>query len=81
MGLGAAGLGALGGMRSIDVEKAKEVETRMYKARQVFEGGESAKNSNDADYAVGQSPIEPIVITRVNDTVSEIGDRNIHERN
>ena len=81
LGLGAAGLGALGGMRSIDVEKAKEVETRMYEARQLFEGGKSVKNSNDADHAVGQSPIEPIIVGPVKDTGSEVGDRNNHERN
>jgi hypothetical protein len=68
-------------MRSIDVQKAKEVETRMYEARQLFEGGKSLKNSNDADHAVGQSPTEPIIITPVNGTVSEVGDRNNHERN
>ena len=81
LGLGAAGLGALGGMRSIDVQKAKEVETRMYEARQLFEGGKSVKNSNDADHAVGQSPIEPIIVVPVKDTGSEVGDRNNHERN
>jgi len=81
LGLGAAGLGALGGMRPIDVQKAKEIETRMYEARQLFEGGKSAKNTNDADHAVGHSPVEPIVLTPVKGTVSEFGDRNIHERN
>ena len=68
-------------MRSIDVQKAKEVETRMYEARQLFEGGKSVKNSNDADHAVGQSPIEPIIVVPVKDTGSEVGDRNNHERN
>ena len=81
LGLGAAGLGALGGMRSIDVQKAKEIETRMYEARQLFGGGKSTKNTNDADHAVGQSPLEPIVITPVKGSVSEFGDGNIHERN
>jgi hypothetical protein len=53
----------------------------MYEARQLFEGGKSLKNSNDADHAVGQSPIEPIIIKSVKGTVSEVGDRNNHERN
>ena len=52
LGLGAAGLGALGGMRSIDVEKAKEIETRMYKARQMLEGGMSAESVQHSAYPV-----------------------------
>ncbi len=57
VGLGAAGLGALGGMRSIDVEKAKEVETRMYKARQLLEGGISAENTQQSTHAVNISRV------------------------
>ncbi|MEY3032858.1 MAG: Succinate dehydrogenase cytochrome b558 subunit [Planctomycetota bacterium] len=38
VGLAAAGLGALGGMRAIDVEEAREIETRMDRARQLLEG-------------------------------------------
>ena len=52
LGLGAAGLGALGGMRSIDVEKAKEIETRMYKARQMLEGSMSAESDQHFTYPV-----------------------------
>ena len=55
LGLGAAGLGALGGMRSIDVEKAKEIETRMYKARQMLEGGMSAESVQHSAYPVSLS--------------------------
>ena len=55
LGLGAAGLGALGGMRSIDVEKAKEIETRMYKARQMLEGGMSAESGQHSAYPVSLS--------------------------
>jgi len=36
--LGAAGLGGLGGMRSIDVEQAKAIETRMEEGRRLLEG-------------------------------------------
>lgn len=52
IGLGAAGLGALGGMRSIDVEKAKEIETRMYKTRQMLEGGISAEAEQHSAHPV-----------------------------
>lgn len=38
VGLGAAGLGALGGMRSIDIEEARAIETRMDRARQMLKG-------------------------------------------
>ena len=38
LGLGGAGLGALVGMRSIDVDEARKIETRMDRARQVLEG-------------------------------------------
>ena len=55
IGLGAAGLGALGGMRSIDVEKAKEIETRMYKARQMLDGGISAEAQQHSAHAVSLS--------------------------
>ncbi len=57
VGLGAAGLGALGGMRSIDVEKAKEVETRMYKARQLLEGGISLEDTQQSTQAVSVSRV------------------------
>ena len=57
VGLGAAGLGALGGMRSIDVEKAKEVETRMYKTRQLLEGGISVEDTQQPTHAVGVSRV------------------------
>ena len=57
IGLGAAGLGALGGMRSIDVEKAKEVETRMYKTRQLLEGGISVEDTQQPTHAVGVSRV------------------------
>jgi succinate dehydrogenase / fumarate reductase cytochrome b subunit len=57
IGLGAAGLGALGGMRSIDVEKAKEVETRMYKARQLLEGGISAESTQQSTHTVSASRV------------------------
>lgn len=42
VGLAAAGLGALGGMRAIDVEEAREIETRMDRARQLLEGETAA---------------------------------------
>ena len=81
LGLGAAGLGALGGMRSIDVEKAKEVETRMYKARQILEGGMSVKSSSHVEGAVGRNQNEPMIIVPVQNHSSGIGDRQTHERN
>jgi succinate dehydrogenase / fumarate reductase cytochrome b subunit len=37
--LGAAGLGALGGMRAVDVEQARAIETRMEEGRRLMEGG------------------------------------------
>lgn len=81
LGLGAAGLGALGGMRSIDVEKAKEVETRMYKARQILEGGMSVKSSSHVEDAVGRNQNEPMIIVPVQNHSSGIGDQQTHERN
>jgi succinate dehydrogenase / fumarate reductase cytochrome b subunit len=81
LGLGAAGLGALGGMRSIDVEKAKEVETRMYKARQMLEGGMSVKSSSHVEGAVGRNQNEPMIIVPVQNHSSGIGDQQTHERN
>ena len=81
LGLGAAGLGALGGMRSIDVEKAKEVETRMYKARQILEGGMSVKSSSHVEGAVGHNQNEPMIIVPVQNHSSGIGDQQTHERN
>lgn len=39
--LGAAGLGALGGMRSVDVEQAKVIENRMEDVKRMLEGGQS----------------------------------------
>ena len=80
LGLGAAGLGALGGMRSIDVEKAKEVETRMYKARQMLEGGMSVKSSSHVEGAVGRNQNEPMIIVPVQNHSSGIGDQQTHER-
>ena len=37
--LGGAGLGALGGMRAVDVEQARAIETRMEEGRRLLEGG------------------------------------------
>ena len=37
--LGAAGLGAVGGMRSINVDEARAIETRMEEAKRLLEGG------------------------------------------
>ena len=59
------GLGALGGMRSIDVEKAKEIETRMYKTRQMLEGGISA----DAE----QHSAHPVSLIRESPSVTPAG--------
>ena len=81
LGLGAAGLGALGGMRSIDVEKAKEVETRMYKARQILEGSMSVKSISHVEDAVGRNQNEPMIIVPVQNHSSGIGDQQTRERN
>jgi succinate dehydrogenase / fumarate reductase cytochrome b subunit len=48
VGLAAAGLGALGGMRAIDIEEAREIETRMDRARQLLEGETAAGRTPDA---------------------------------
>ncbi len=39
--LGGAGLGALGGMRSVDVEQARAIENRMDDVKRMLEGGQS----------------------------------------
>ena len=70
LGLGAAGLGALGGMRSIDVEKAKEIETRMYKARQMLEGSMSAESDQHFTYPVRLSS-ESSSVTPLSSPLSE----------
>ena len=70
LGLGAAGLGALGGMRSIDVEKAKEIETRMYKARQMLEGSMSAESGQHFTYPVRMSS-ESSSVTPLSSPLSE----------
>jgi hypothetical protein len=36
--LGAAGLGALGGMRAVNIEEARGIETRMEEVKQMLEG-------------------------------------------
>ena len=38
--LGGAGLGALGGMRTVNVEQARQIETRMEDVKRMLEGGE-----------------------------------------
>ena len=48
LGLGGAGLGALVGMRSIDVDKAREIETRMDRARQVLEGDAAHADASES---------------------------------
>ena len=44
--LGGAGLGALGGMRSVDVEQAKVIENRMEDVKRMLEGGQSPLESS-----------------------------------
>jgi hypothetical protein len=39
--LGGAGLGALGGMRSVDVEQARAIENRMDDVKRMLEGSQS----------------------------------------
>ena len=51
--LGGAGLGALGGMRSVDVEQAKVIETRMEDVKRMLEGGQSPLESSPSH---GQTP-------------------------
>jgi len=51
--LGAAGLGALGGMRSVDVEQAKVIENRMEDVKRMLEGGQSPLEGGPSH---GQSP-------------------------
>ena len=68
-------------MRSIDVEKAKEVETRMYKARQILEGSMSVKSISHVEDAVGRNQNEPMIIVPVQNHSSGIGDQQTRERN
>ena len=49
--LGGAGLGALGGMRSVDVNQAKAVENRMEEVKRLMEGGESPAAARAAEPA------------------------------
>jgi succinate dehydrogenase / fumarate reductase cytochrome b subunit len=51
--LGAAGLGALGGMRNVDVEQAKAIENRMEDVKRMLEGGQSPLEAGPSH---GQSP-------------------------
>jgi succinate dehydrogenase / fumarate reductase, cytochrome b subunit len=43
--LGGAGLGALGGLRSVDVEQARAIENRMDDVKRMLEGGQSPSGS------------------------------------
>ena len=52
-------------MRSIDVEKAKEIETRMYKARKMLEGGISAEAE--------QHSAQPVSLIRESSSVTPAG--------
>lgn len=54
VGLAAAGLGALGGMRAIDVDEAREIESRMDRARQLLEGETAATD--------GTTPLRPVTL-------------------
>lgn len=45
LGLAAAGLGALGGMRAVDVEQARATEKRMDDVRRMLEGREPAETA------------------------------------
>jgi hypothetical protein len=39
--LGAAGLGALGGLRNVDIEQARAIENRMDDVKRMLEGGQA----------------------------------------
>ena len=49
--LGGAGLGALGGMRSVDVNQARAVENRMDEVKKLLEGGERPPAAGAAEPA------------------------------
>ena len=51
--LGGAGLGALGGMRRVDVEQARAIENRMEDVKRMLEGGEAPLQG---DPSHGRSP-------------------------
>jgi len=66
--LGAAGLGALGGMRSVDVEQAKVIENRMEDVKRMLEGGQSPLEggpSHERSPAVhtSEAAVSPVVPT------------------
>ena len=65
--LGGAGLGALGGMRSVDVEQAKVIETRMEDVKRMLEGGqlplESSPSHGQAPAVRTSEPAAPVVPT------------------
>ena len=50
--LGAAGLGALGGMRSTNVEQARAIETRMEDVKHMLDGQGGAGNAPAAGTAL-----------------------------
>jgi len=57
VGLAAAGLGALGGMRAIDVEEARGIESRRnQRAEQLLQGGETAAAGSTAVAPVSAAP-------------------------
>jgi succinate dehydrogenase / fumarate reductase cytochrome b subunit len=47
--LGAAGLGGLGGMRAVDVEEAKVIESRMAEAREMLEGKVDPSQADESE--------------------------------
>ena len=59
--LGGAGLGALGGMRSIDVEQARVIEDRMDEVKRMLEGQSPATGpavrSDDPAGEAGTIPV------------------------
>ncbi len=47
--LGAAGLGGLGGMRAVDVEEAKVIESRMAEAREMLDGKVDPSQADESE--------------------------------
>jgi hypothetical protein len=43
--LGGAGLGALGGLRNVDVEQARTIENRMDEVKRMLEGGQPSQSA------------------------------------
>jgi hypothetical protein len=57
--LGGAGLGALGGLRNVDVEQARAIENRMDEVKRMLEGRESLEGHESQPKSPAVRSLDP----------------------